>query len=238
MPLALLAIGSVLDTEKYEVIIVDARIEANPLKLIKQHINEAICFGVTALTGRPIKDALLMTQQVHQLDKNIPIIWGGWHASLFPEQTLIDEKAISVTVQGQGEDTFKELVQVIENKGDFKDVKGICFRNNLGEVVKNPPRVISKMDNFYDINYDLIDVEKYFAKKGTRQLDYISSTGCYFRCSFCADPFVYNRKWTAISPENMVNKMLYRHWKLQLYLANILVFFVDHYYSKCMYPNI
>lgn len=221
MPLALLAIGSVLDTEKYEVIIVDARIEENPLKLIKQHINEAICFGVTALTGRPIKDALLMTQQVHQLDKNIPIIWGGWHASLFPEQTLIDEKAISVTVQGQGEDTFKELVQVIENKGDFKDVKGICFRNNLGEVVKNPPRVISKMDNFYDINYDLIDVEKYFAKKGTRQLDYISSTGCYFRCSFCADPFVYNRKWTAISPENMVNKLDELHKKYKFTDVNL-----------------
>ena len=67
MPLALLAIGSVLDTEKYEVIIVDARIEANPLKLIKQHINEAICFGVTALTGRTIKDALLMLQTLTKI---------------------------------------------------------------------------------------------------------------------------------------------------------------------------
>ena len=63
------------------------------------------------------------------------------------------------------------------------------------------------MDTFSDVNYDLIDVEKYFEKKGRRQLDYISSTGCHFRCTFCADPFVYERKWTAISPEIMVNKL-------------------------------
>ncbi|MFQ5583754.1 MAG: B12-binding domain-containing radical SAM protein, partial [Calditrichia bacterium] len=38
---------------------------------------------------------------------------------------------------------------------------------------------------------------------GRRQLDYISSTGCFFRCAFCADPFVYNRKWTAIEPQRI-----------------------------------
>ncbi len=63
------------------------------------------------------------------------------------------------------------------------------------------------MDSFSDVNYDLIDVEKYFEKKGRRQLDYISSTGCHFRCSFCADPFVYERKWTAISAHIMVDKL-------------------------------
>ncbi|NIW80767.1 MAG: B12-binding domain-containing radical SAM protein, partial [Calditrichae bacterium] len=46
-------------------------------------------------------------------------------------------------------------------------------------------------------------VEQYFKLKGKRQFDYISSTGCYFRCAFCADPFVYNRKWTALEPDRM-----------------------------------
>jgi anaerobic magnesium-protoporphyrin IX monomethyl ester cyclase len=221
MPLALLAIGSVLDQNKYEVIIVDARVEEYPLEKIKKHLDGALCFGVTALTGRPIKDALIMTKQVHELNKDIPIIWGGWHTSLFPEQTLTDEPAISITVQGQGEDTFKEIVESIQNNTDLKDVKGICYKNEVGDVIKNPPRVISKMDNFADINYSLIDVEKYFEKKGRRQLDYISSTGCYFRCSFCADPFVYNRKWTAISPELMVNKLEELHKKYKFTDVNL-----------------
>src|SRR5919109_939279 len=49
-------------------------------------------------------------------------------------------------------------------------------------------------------NYNLIDVERYFALKGKRQLDYISSQGCRFRCTFCADPFVYKRKWAGFEP--------------------------------------
>ena len=215
MPLALLAVGSVLDHKKYEVIIIDGRIDETPLHLIKQNLDEAICFGVTVLTGSPIKDALEITKAVKSMRQDLPVIWGGWHTSLFPEQTLIDEKTIDITVQGQGELTFKELVETISSKASLENVKGICYRNDAGEVIKNPPRPISPMDNYADINYELIDVEKYFEKKGQRQLDYISSTGCYFRCSFCADPFVYNRKWTAVSPEIMVNKLeeLYREYK-------------------------
>jgi anaerobic magnesium-protoporphyrin IX monomethyl ester cyclase len=207
MPLALLAIGSIMDPKKYEVIIIDGRIEEDPIKIIQEHVDEAICFGVTSLTGRPIQNALDITQAVRSLRQDIPIIWGGWHTSLFPEQTLKDELCIDVTVQGQGEDTFKELVETFESDKDVSKVKGICYRSNTGEIIKNPPRTIVKMDAFSEVNYDLIDVEKYFEKKGRRQLDYISSTGCFFRCSFCADPFVYNRKWTAISPKIMVNKL-------------------------------
>lgn len=207
MPLALLAIGSVLDAERYEVIIVDGRIDNNPLETLKKHLENAVCLGVTALTGSPIKDALFISSEVKKINKNLPIIWGGWHTSLFPEQTLHDEINIDVTVQGQGEETFKELVDAFANNGSIDGIKGICYRNAHGEVVKNPPRTIQAMDSFSDVNYDLIDVEKYFEKKGRRQLDYISSTGCHFRCTFCADPFVYERKWTAISPEIMVNKL-------------------------------
>jgi radical SAM superfamily enzyme YgiQ (UPF0313 family) len=221
MPLALLAIGSVLDPEKYEVIIVDGRIDENPLETIEKHIDDALCFGTTVLTGRPIKDALKVTQAVKKMRQDIPVIWGGWHTSLFPKQTLIDEICIDVTAQGQGEETFQDLVEAYATDGDVSKVKGICYRNEAGEIIKNPPRVISKMDNFADVNYELIDVEKYFEKKGRRQLDYISSTGCYFRCTFCADPFVYNRKWTAISPEVMVNKLVELHKKYKFTDLNL-----------------
>lgn len=140
---------------------------------------------------------------------------------MFPTETLVDEQCIDVTAQGQGEETFKELVEVYATHGDVSTVKGICCRANDGKIVKNPPRVIIPMDTFADINYELIDVEKYFEKKGKRQLDYISSIGCHFRCAFCADPFVYNRKWTAISPEIMVNKLVELRKKYQFTDVNL-----------------
>lgn len=215
MPLALLAIGSALDSNTYKVIIVDGRIDPKPLETLKHHLPEALCLGITVLTGNPIKDALEKTNFIKRLNPSLPIIWGGWHPSLFPTETLRDEKNIDITVQGQGEQTFKELVEALSNNLELKNIKGICYRNSKNEIVKNPPRPIIPIDTFSNINYNLINVEAYFEKKGQRQLDYISSTGCYFRCSFCADPFVYNRKWTAISPEIMVNKLeeLYEKYK-------------------------
>lgn len=213
MPLALLAVGSVLDAKKYEVIIIDGRLEENPMEIIRKHIDNAVCFGVTALTGKPIKDALEITNKVKAARNDIPIIWGGWHTSLFSEQTLEDEPTISVTVQGQGEQTFKELIDALDNGKSLENIQGICYRDENGAIRKNPPRTVIAMDTFADVNYDLIDVERYFKMKGKRQLDYISSTGCHFRCSFCADPFVYNRKWTSISPDAMVDKLEALHKK-------------------------
>jgi anaerobic magnesium-protoporphyrin IX monomethyl ester cyclase len=121
---------------------------------------------------------------------------------LFPTETLEQEESVDVTVQGQGEITFSEIVSVISTGNGLKGVKGCSFRQE-GIVVKNPPRAMEDMNSLPMVNYNLIDPEKYYQKKGKRQFDYISSTGCYFRCSFCADPFVYKRSWTAIEPQRM-----------------------------------
>jgi radical SAM superfamily enzyme YgiQ (UPF0313 family) len=215
LPLALLAIASNLDETKYKVVIIDGRIHEDPLQLIEKHLDNAICFGVTVLTGKPIKDALFITEKVKQLKPEITTVWGGWHSSLFPKETLQDTTFIDLTVQGQGEITFNEIVNAITNNNSFENIKGICYRNHQNDIIKNPPRATSKMDDLKPTNYSLIDVENYFIKKKQRQFDYISSTGCFFRCSFCADPFVYNRKWTSISAKRMGEELEKLYFKYQ-----------------------
>ena len=78
MPLALLAIGSALDREKYEVIIVDGRIEQDPFYTLSEHLDDTLCLGITVLTGSPIQDALEITDKVKAAYPDLPIIWGGW----------------------------------------------------------------------------------------------------------------------------------------------------------------
>ena len=213
MPLALLAIGSALDAQHYEVVIVDGRIDANPLKRILEEAKDALCFGVTSLTGNPLRDALKVTRAVRNQNQSLPIIWGGWHSSLFAEETLRDEPAIDITVQGQGESTFKELVSCLESGADLSHVQGITYRNASGEVIKNPGRALEDMNFLPRVDYELIDVKAYFKKKKRQQFDYISSTGCRFRCTFCADPFVFSRKWTAIEPDRMGEELAYWYKK-------------------------
>ncbi|MCB0430067.1 MAG: B12-binding domain-containing radical SAM protein [Flavobacteriales bacterium] len=212
MPLALLAIGSVVDPDRYEVIIIDGRIEKDPRAKVAAHLPDALCFGTTVITGAPIRDALEMSEFVKSKAPNLPVIRGGWHTSLFPSTPLEEHTCIDITVQGQGEDTFRELVAVLEEGGNLDVIKGITFRKD-GRVVKNPPRPMASMEGFGRVNYDLVDVERYFNKKGRRQFDYISSTGCYFRCAFCADPFVYERRFTAIPGVRIAEDLAHYHAK-------------------------
>src|SRR5262245_17265365 len=109
MPLALVAIGSCLDSEKYAVRIVDGRLEKNSLDAVVAEIDDALCLGVTVQTGAPIFDALQVTRAVKARRPDLPVIWGGWHPSLFPLKTL-EEPTIAATVLGQGVATFRSIV--------------------------------------------------------------------------------------------------------------------------------
>ncbi len=197
MPLGLLAIGSHLDPARFDVRIIDARIEPDPLGAVLREADGAVCFGVTMLTGRPLADALTMLRAVKRAFPALPTIAGGWHPSLFPVETL-DEPSIDITVSGQGERTFAELIERLSARETVAGIAGATYRDG-DRIVRNPPRALESLDSFAPPNFDLIPVERYFAFKKRRQLDYITSIGCNFRCAFCADPFVYGRDWKAAS---------------------------------------
>ena len=76
-------------------------------------------------------------------------------------------------------------------------------------MVSGPPRPLADLNELPRHDYSLIPVERYFALKGRRQLDYISSQGCRFRCAFCADPAVYARGWTGLTPERVADEMAF-----------------------------
>ena len=222
LPLALLAIGSMLDRERYEVVLIDARTDPDAHRRLEELAPKALCLGVTVLTGAPIRDALEATRLAREAAPELPVIWGGWHPSLFGSEILEESSLVDVTVQAQGEVTFRELVEryadATESTGALEfapaDVAGLTWRHPEAGVRRNAPRALQEMDDLPPVDYSLIDLEPYFTHKGQRQLDYISSVGCPFRCSFCADPFVFSRKWSAISPERMgkeIEALVTRH---------------------------
>lgn len=204
MPLSLIAIGSALDPEKYEVVIIDGRIHTP--ETLYHHLQDALCLGVTVLTGAPLRDALEVTRAAHAKYPALPIIWGGWHPSLFPEMCA-SEPSITAAVTGQGELTFAEVVEKLSNHEPIDNINGLAYRNPQGQVVINFPRPLRDINQLPPHDYSLIDVEQYFQLKGQRQLDYISSQGCRFRCNFCADPAVYKRGWYGINPERLVSEI-------------------------------
>ncbi|MCU0435974.1 MAG: B12-binding domain-containing radical SAM protein [Bacteroidia bacterium] len=203
MPLALLAIGSYLDAAKYEVVIIDGRLEKDPFPKIAAALGRhGVCFATTVLTGRPIKDALKQSDAVKAAFPHIPVVWGGWHPSLFPEQTL-RASCVDAVVNGQGEIPFAALVDAFSAGKTPEGIKGVSYKLPDGSIVHNDAQTMQDINTFPAFNYNLIDVPAYMKLSGRRQLDYISSQGCRFRCTFCADPFMYKRGWYGFEPKRM-----------------------------------
>jgi anaerobic magnesium-protoporphyrin IX monomethyl ester cyclase len=202
MPLALVSVGSALDRARYEVVIIDGRFEPDgPAAVLRALDDRTVCVGLTVLTGMPIRDALAVTRAVHRARPGLPIVWGGWHPSLFPRECLAEE-GVTASVFGQGELTFRELVDRFAAGASIADVAG-CAHRRHGLVSRHADRDLSDVNELPAHDYGLLDVESYFRAKGRRQLDYISSQGCRFRCTFCADPTVYKRGWTGLAAERM-----------------------------------
>lgn len=203
LPLALLHIGSML--KEFDVRIVDGRIELTPEATLVEMSDDAVCVGVTVLTGKPILDALRLSKAVKRRNPKVPIVWGGFHPSLLPEQCLASE-FVDVCVNGQGEETFQELVHAYVTGHALDGVAGIAFKRD-GVVIKTPPRPFRNVNSFPRVDYSLINLEAYFSIRGTRRLDYCSSQGCAFECSFCADPMVYKQRWSGLSADRVVDEV-------------------------------
>lgn len=202
MPLALVAIGSALDRDRYDIVIVDGRLERDPVAAVLRWLDAStVCLGVTVLTGAPIRDALEVTRAVQRTHPTLPIAWGGWHPSLFPEQ-CVREAGVQAVVIGQGEETFAAVVDRWTRGETLEGIAG-CAHPRGAEVAIEPSRPAKDINEFPAHDYALLDIERYFTSKARRQLDYVSSQGCRFRCEFCADPFVYKRSWSGLTPRRM-----------------------------------
>ncbi len=200
MPLALLHVASTLP--EFDVRIIDARIELTPESTLAELADQAVCLGVSVPTGKPILDALRASRAVKRRCPAVPVVWGGWHPSLLPEQCLASA-AVDVCVRGPGEETFRELVMKLWAGQGVGEVSGLSFKRD-GAVVNNPPRALRDLNLFPGVNHGLVDLENYFARRGARGVDYCSSRESSLENGSGGPPVVLPQPWSGLRAERVV----------------------------------
>jgi len=206
IPLALLSIAAPLLKKGYEVKIFDALIDPHAPEKLMKSLDKALCVGFSVWTGFPILDSLKLSKKIKETNPNIPVIWGGWHPSILPLNTIKNDN-IDIVVSGQGELTFLELVQSIENKKPLQGIKGITYKIDK-KIYTNPDRKRYPLEILPPIPFHIIDIEKYLtSSSGKRTLSYISSQGCPANCNFCYTSLVYGQKIISVSSQKVLNDL-------------------------------
>jgi len=159
--------------------------------------------GFSVLTPNFVYSTKLAGITKKTLGKNVKVIFGGVHPTLFPDNVLKDENT-DVVVRGEGELTMLETVSCIKN--NLSKVKGISYKKNK-KIIHNSERTL--IENLDGIPYParhLLKGRYYFIDAKKCPLDVmITSRGCPFRCIFCTR--VWGRNYRMRSKMSVVDEM-------------------------------
>lgn len=222
VPYALLSISRFIH-EEYDVHIIISDMDYNHVNEVIDKCKDATCVGFTALTGSHINDCLYVAKKVREAYPSLTLVWGGWHATIMTEQTL-QHPLVDIIVRGQGEYTFCDLVNALDNGFNLSNVLGISYKHKR-KVIHNSDRLPENIIQQKGLPYHLINLDQFvysgsnygpIKNFGERTIDLLSSIGCPNNCQFCSTPVVYKRRWYPRLPEDVVNDMRYFREQYQI----------------------
>src|SRR5579864_3101554 len=168
-PLSLLCLASPLLGSGFNVKLIDNLIAPDYEATILREAEGALLLGISVLTGPHIGAAVRVSKAVKKVNPTLPIVFGGWHASLATQQTL-REPFVDAIVRGQGELTLLELAQRIASGQDWHGVRGLSFKDSDGEIVHEAERPVADINTLPAPAYHLADPSIYASASGIRQL--------------------------------------------------------------------
>lgn len=203
-PLAPLSLAAVLEG-RHEYTIVDGNADSQPGTTLDAIVRDrgARLLAVSVMPGPQMVAAIPLCREFRARHPEIPIVWGGYFPSLYPDAAL-NARYVDYIVRGQGEETLLELIDTLSHSGDLRSVRGLSFKDQFGLHVHNPDRPLRSPDDFPRLPYHrLSHPEKYIASTflGKRTAVHQASIGCPYRCNFCGVVPVYGGRQKAEAPE-------------------------------------
>jgi anaerobic magnesium-protoporphyrin IX monomethyl ester cyclase len=204
-PLCLLSLASPLRDAGFDVRVIDAAVIPDAEDQVLREIQDALLLGVSVLTGPMISGAISVAKRAKHARPELPVIFGGWHPSLLPEQTL-QERFVDFIVRGQGELTLLELAERFASGRPANDVESVTAKP-FGMLQHSPERKVAHLDDLPTPAFDLIDFDAYERAGGMRKLAYATSVGCPYACNYCTDMVFYKRRFNGLSADRVIREV-------------------------------
>ena len=211
LPLSLVALAAPLRAASFDVEILDERLHRYTEEEIEKQLEGAVLAGISAITSYQLVNGLRFARSIRRFAPHIPIVWGGWHPTLMPMETL-RHPLVDVVVVGQGEEILPQLAKRARDRRSFKEVPNVLYKDPEEGIVANPRLEVS----CYPVTgtpvdgYGCVDLERYIHPQWghRRVVGYESSRGCPFRCDFCSIGAVYRQRWHGLPADTVIQDIV------------------------------
>lgn len=203
-PLGLEFVAAVVERYARSLDLVDLRMESSrTLRFIRPQ-TELVCFSVNW-----DRDREFLEEEIRSIPPGILTVIGGRHATEHPGRWLTEFPNVDAVIRGDGEEAMDEFCR----GAPLGEIAGLSYRRD-GRIHHNPNRRLGEVrDDLYPDRR--IRRQQYTVTiKGARagiDVDSIStSRGCPNHCTFCSfnrNPWGEMRRWTARSPESVVDEL-------------------------------
>jgi radical SAM superfamily enzyme YgiQ (UPF0313 family) len=213
-PLGLLYIASSVKAKRGdEVKVIDAFCENLTGAELSRRVmeEEPDVFGINCST-HTFLDAIGLMQELRVLRPEMKLVLGGYHATFAAERILKEYPFVDYIIKGEGERSFPQLLQHIEDGSSPSDVGGISCLND-GKYVDRPFTLIEDLDSLpfpdrsmlscVDYGYIFQNIRLTFGKFTTL----CTSRGCPYKCTYCSCAELSLRKWRPRSAESVLDEL-------------------------------
>ncbi len=210
-PVSLTSIGAMV-TDDHEVRVLDMRLEPEEALPRTLESFQPDLVGTTSMTTDAYQ-AKAVLRTVRRTCPDALTIIGGHMPTLSPAE--FDEDYVDVIVQGEGELTFREIVDrwdASRARGDrsFSGIAGTQWRDADGvRRVERKRAQTQALDGLPAPDRDLVEAyqDRYFFTAVSPMASIFTSRGCSFDCNFCAIWEFYERRVRYLSAANIVDQM-------------------------------
>lgn len=228
LPLEILCVAGGPEADGFEVVLIDAMIEEDPLPKVLEACEGALCFGSSAIVGYQVWDGHVVSKAVRAKFPDLFQVQGGWFPSVAP-QMYFEAGIADAVVIGQGELTFRELVHALADGGDIDSIPGLALWRD-GQLLRTDFRHVARPNELPAVPWHLFDFEPYrelqLRSTGRRTrhrmpdpngwkesrppvgFSLVSSYGCPTDCSFCCSPELTARRWRAQAGDEMAEEAI------------------------------
>lgn len=209
-PLGILYVSSCLENAGHKASVTDYWAEKYKKENLEKKVKESDAVGIS-ITGFNLNESLQICKVIKEIDKDIPLLVGGPHVTIYPDKSLKDCNA-DLALEGEGEPSIIKIVDALQGKRTYNNIEGLYFWDGKKIKKGKPPTLVKDIDTLRFPSRHLVEKYEYGYLFGSKvgkgkATSMLSSRGCPMKCRFCQRNFFGMNTFRARTAENVFEEL-------------------------------